>query len=151
MVILPVGLVACEISACSLLSNCAVGAARGISWSSQWRITLYNASLQREGSQILDGPRFGLNHTALPIHSGLLDLQVGDGLRRNHEVVGKAVALGLPSFRRPRRGASRLLRVLPPARRKRRPQAAAAFPMRTVIHFRDGGGSIDACAEKVHP
>ncbi len=38
------------------------------------------------------------NPTALALHSGLLDLQVGEGLRFNCELFGKAVALGLPPF-----------------------------------------------------
>jgi hypothetical protein len=35
---------------------------------------------------------------ALALHSGLLDLQVGEGLRLDRELVGKTIALGLPSF-----------------------------------------------------
>jgi hypothetical protein len=33
----------------------------------------------------------------LVLHRGLLDLQVGEGLCLDRELVGKAVALGLPS------------------------------------------------------
>jgi hypothetical protein len=33
-----------------------------------------------------------------PLYSGLLDLQVGESFRLDRELVGKAVALGLPSL-----------------------------------------------------
>jgi hypothetical protein len=39
-----------------------------------------------------------LDLPALAIYGGLLDLQVGKGLRLDRELVSKAVALGLPSF-----------------------------------------------------
>jgi len=49
-----------------------------------------------------------------PLYSGLLDLQVGDGLRLDRELVGEAVALGLPSFvvRGAELGDRRLLKVM---------------------------------------
>jgi len=34
----------------------------------------------------------------LALHSDLLDLQIGEGLRLDRELVGKAIAFGLPSF-----------------------------------------------------
>ena len=46
----------------------------------------------------MDGPEIGLNDAALSIHSGLLDLQVGEGPGLDHKPVSDAVALGLPSF-----------------------------------------------------
>ena len=39
-----------------------------------------------------------LDNAPLALHSGLLDLQVGQRLRLDRKLVGKAVALGLPSF-----------------------------------------------------
>jgi len=44
------------------------------------------------------------NHATPALHRGLPDLQIDEDLRLNRELVRKAVALGLPSFRRPRRG-----------------------------------------------
>jgi hypothetical protein len=32
------------------------------------------------------------------VHGGLFNFQVGEGLRLDRELVGKAVAFGLPSF-----------------------------------------------------
>jgi hypothetical protein len=49
-------------------------------------------------SQIAQGAKIGLDGAALALNSGLLDFQVGEGLRLDCELVGKAVALGLPSF-----------------------------------------------------
>jgi hypothetical protein len=48
--------------------------------------------------QIFHGTKVSLDGTTLALHSGLLDLQVGEGLGLDRELVGKAVALGLPSF-----------------------------------------------------
>jgi hypothetical protein len=42
--------------------------------------------------------KISLDGTALSLHNGLIDLQVGEGLRLDREPVGEAVALGLPSF-----------------------------------------------------
>src|SRR5258706_91908 len=42
--------------------------------------------------------KIGLDGAPLALHSGLLDRQVGEGLRLDCELVDKAVALGLPSF-----------------------------------------------------
>jgi len=52
----------------------------------------------RAGWQDIGRPEIGLNHTAFPIRSALLDLQVDESLRLDRELIGKAVALGLPSF-----------------------------------------------------
>jgi hypothetical protein len=41
---------------------------------------------------------WGLDGAALALHSGLLNLQVGEGLSLNRKLIGKAVALGVPSF-----------------------------------------------------
>ena len=54
--------------------------------------------MAEQGGEIFHRTKIGLNHTALALHRGLLDLQVGEGLRLDRELVGKAVALGLPSF-----------------------------------------------------
>jgi hypothetical protein len=51
----------------------------------------------RQGRQIFDRPQVSLDLPALALDGGLLDLQVGEDLRLNRELVGKAVALGLPS------------------------------------------------------
>ncbi len=45
-----------------------------------------------------DGPQVRLDLAPLALHSGLLDLQVGEGLRLDRELVREAVALGLPPF-----------------------------------------------------
>src|SRR5882672_254936 len=54
--------------------------------------------LAEQGGKISDRPEIGVDGAALALHSGLLDLQVDEGLRVNRELAGKAVALGLPSF-----------------------------------------------------
>ncbi len=54
--------------------------------------------LADEGGKISDGPEVGVDGATLAIHSGLLNLQVGECVRLDRELVGKAVALGLPSF-----------------------------------------------------
>jgi hypothetical protein len=40
----------------------------------------------------------GLDLPPLALEGGLLDLQVGEGLRLDPEHIGKTIALGLPSF-----------------------------------------------------
>ena len=54
--------------------------------------------MAEQGGKISDRPEIGVDGAALALHSGLLDLQVDEGLRVNRELAGKAVALGLPSF-----------------------------------------------------
>jgi hypothetical protein len=49
--------------------------------------------LAEQGGKISDGPQIGLNDAALSIHSGFLDLRVGERLRLDRELVGKAPAL----------------------------------------------------------
>jgi len=44
------------------------------------------------------GPRSASTVLAFTLDGGLLDLQVGEGHRLDRELVGEAVALGLPSF-----------------------------------------------------
>jgi hypothetical protein len=48
--------------------------------------------------EIADRPQVSLDLPALALDRGLLDRQVGKGLRLNRKLVGKAVALCLPSF-----------------------------------------------------
>jgi len=48
--------------------------------------------------QILHRTKIGLDDATLALHSGLLDLQIGEGLRLDRELVGKVVALGLSSL-----------------------------------------------------
>jgi hypothetical protein len=52
----------------------------------------------KQRRQISHWAKVRLDSTALAVHNSLLDLQVGEGLRLDRELVGKAVALGLPSF-----------------------------------------------------
>jgi hypothetical protein len=49
-------------------------------------------------ARYLTGPRSASTFRALALDHGLLDFQLGKGLRLDHELVGKAVALSLPSF-----------------------------------------------------
>ncbi len=49
-----------------------------------------------ERRQIPRRVKIGLDLPTLALHRGLLDLQVGKGLRLDRELVGKAVAIGLP-------------------------------------------------------
>jgi hypothetical protein len=49
-------------------------------------------------TRYLADPRSASAFLRSPLYRGLLDLQVGKGLRFNREPIGKAVALGLPSF-----------------------------------------------------
>ena len=51
-----------------------------------------------ERRQIPHRAQVGLDRPPLAVDRGLLDFQVGQGLRLNRELVGKAVALGLPPF-----------------------------------------------------
>ena len=48
--------------------------------------------------QIADRVQICLHLAPLALYGGLLHLQVGEGFRLDRELVGKAVALGLPSF-----------------------------------------------------
>jgi hypothetical protein len=48
--------------------------------------------------EIFHRTKIGLDDAALALHRRLLDLQVGEGLCLDRELVGKAVTLGLPSF-----------------------------------------------------
>jgi hypothetical protein len=54
--------------------------------------------LAEEGGEIFHRTEIGLDSTTLALHSGLFDLQVGEGLRLDRELVREAVALGLPPF-----------------------------------------------------
>ena len=54
--------------------------------------------MAEHGGKISDGPEIGVNGAAFTLDGGLLDLQVGEGLRLDRELVGKTVALGLLSF-----------------------------------------------------
>jgi hypothetical protein len=54
--------------------------------------------LAEKGVKISYGPEIGLDGATLALHRGFLDLQVGEGLRLDGKLVGKAVALGLPSL-----------------------------------------------------
>ena len=58
----------------------------------------YLVGLADQCCQIPHRTEIGLNHAALALDSGFLDLEVSEGLRFNCELFGKAVALGLPSF-----------------------------------------------------
>jgi len=51
-----------------------------------------------ERRQIPHRAQIGLDSAALALDGGLLDLQVGEDLRLNRDLVGKVVALGLPPF-----------------------------------------------------
>jgi hypothetical protein len=53
--------------------------------------------LGRTGWRDISPDRIGLDGTTLALRSGLLDLQVGEGLRLDLKPVSEAVALGLPS------------------------------------------------------
>jgi len=53
--------------------------------------------LAEQNGEIFHRTKISLDGATLALHSGPLDLQVGEGLRLNHQLVGKAVALGLPS------------------------------------------------------
>jgi hypothetical protein len=59
------------------------------------RILIAGANQRR---QIANRAKIGLDGAALALDGGLLDLQVGEGLRLDRELVGKAVALRLPPF-----------------------------------------------------
>ena len=48
--------------------------------------------------QIAHRTQVGLCHPPIAVDLGLLDLQVGEDLRLDRKLVGKAVALGVPSF-----------------------------------------------------
>jgi hypothetical protein len=54
--------------------------------------------LAEQGGEIFHRTKICLNGATLALHSDLLDLQVGEGLRLDRKLVGKAAALGLPSF-----------------------------------------------------
>jgi hypothetical protein len=54
--------------------------------------------LAEQGGKISDRPEIALDGAALALDGGLLDLQIGEDLRLDRELVGKAVTLGLPSF-----------------------------------------------------
>jgi hypothetical protein len=49
-------------------------------------------------ARYLADPRSASAFLRSPLYSGLLDLQVGESFRLDRELVGKAVALGLPSL-----------------------------------------------------
>jgi hypothetical protein len=57
----------------------------------------------QQGRQIFDRPQVSLDLQALAHDRGLLDFQVGEGLRLDREFVDEAVALRLPPFVVPRR------------------------------------------------
>ncbi len=58
------------------------------------RPSVVGANQRRE---VAHGAKVGLNRATLALHSGILDLQVGEGLRLYHELVGKVVALSMSS------------------------------------------------------
>jgi hypothetical protein len=52
----------------------------------------------QERCQVSNRTKIGLDGAPLALDGGLLDLQVGKGLRLDRELVGKVVALGLSSL-----------------------------------------------------
>ena len=52
----------------------------------------------KQRRQLAHRTKVGLHGATLALDGGLLDLQVGEGLRLDPEHIGKTIALGLPSF-----------------------------------------------------
>jgi hypothetical protein len=76
--------------------------------------------------QIPHRAKVGLNHAALALHSGPLDLEVGRGLRLDHKLVGEVVALGRWS------SAARSLEI--------------GDVLKVMAELNDDGGGVERCA-----